>query len=273
MIAKLTCWVWMALSIPLLLQANAPQVTTIPPGVPLLEQVDWRRDFYAYDLGPRRQGLRPSCAVFAVVAALEFTASQKAKEPVSLSEEFLLWALMEKATDGIAEQNVAEGKDAGFSLPAVLEALQRRGIAKAEFMPNLVSGRLSAIDTPSLQALQDAAQRRNLSAEWITNQREISTGQIVQHLNQGHPVVVALKWPHENTMRHSPVLSQQQPRSDYVHAVTLVGYTTVDRDPRKIRFLFINSWGPRWGIGGYGWIYRDYLEENLLVALVVTPQW
>lgn len=49
------------------------------------------------------------------------------------------------------------------------------------------------------------------------------------------------------------------------HAITLIGY-----DDTRNAFLFINSWGPFWGLGGYGWISYDLINNHDLENYVMV---
>ncbi|MFM2004622.1 MAG: hypothetical protein RLZZ09_277 [Pseudomonadota bacterium] len=51
------------------------------------------------------------------------------------------------------------------------------------------------------------------------------------------------------------------------HAMVLVGYS----DPNQA-FKVINSWGPRWGEDGFGWISYDALEKRIDQAWVIKPR-
>lgn len=44
------------------------------------------------------------------------------------------------------------------------------------------------------------------------------------------------------------------------HAIAIVGYGPYNvAEPRKNYFKFINSWGPSWGDGGFGYLEEDYV--------------
>ena len=54
------------------------------------------------------------------------------------------------------------------------------------------------------------------------------------------------------------------------HAMTLVGY-----DERRQAFKVINSWGTRWGDGGFGWIgyeaYRQFVRQAYVMDVAAGP--
>lgn len=52
-------------------------------------------------------------------------------------------------------------------------------------------------------------------------------------------------------------------RREATHAVIAVGLGYLDSDAC---YLIRNSWGERWGAGGYSWLHEDYLEPRLRTA-------
>ena len=91
---------------------------------------------------------------------------------------------------------------------------------------------------------------------------------MIHVLNNDLPVVLALRWPHQNATQGG-LLSTQPPILDYAHAVTVVGYTCDTGKTGDVRFIFKNSWGPKWGASGYGYVDMQYLEKNLLGAAFI----
>jgi len=62
------------------------------------------------------------------------------------------------------------------------------------------------------------------------------------------------------------VLSEYDRADRGGHGVALVGYRTVGLSRQ---FLIHNSWGPKWGDGGYAWISEDGLRKHLLDAYLI----
>lgn len=235
------------------------------------QSVDLRPEFNDLNLHAKDQGRRPSCAVFAVVSALELENARAAGKPEKLSEEYLIWATRE--TLGIPNVNSPNydpnrDGDLGFTLIEVVQALRRYGVPEADAMPNTFGKGMAKIEPPDSALIQEARQRREVRATYVTGKsREAQIANIVQALNTGLPVVVGLGWPHEATLRAAPLLSQQIPQ--YGHAVTLVGYRNDKGKPDDTRFQFKNSWGPAWGINGHGWVTYEYLKKNLRSAVIL----
>jgi len=240
-----------------------------------LSPIDLREKFRALELVTKDQGRRPSCSVFAVVSALEYQNALVANSAEKLSEEYVIWAT--RRTLGLApgekrkvvETGDPEGSDAGFTLGEVLSALRGYGVPLQSEMPNTFGLGMEKIAAPADEVIAAARRRRQVFTHTIPGRdNDVKIQNILQVLNEGVPVVIGLRWPHWRTL-HQPLLSRQRALPGYSHAVTLVGYTVDDGRPDSLRFIFRNSWGARWGVGGYGFAERGYLLANLLEAVVV----
>lgn len=246
-----------------------------------MEAVDLRPQFRALELGTKNQGLRPSCAVFAVVSALEFQNAAAVGHPEKLSEEYLIWATRRTLGIGAGEKRTVEvaqdeetgepdTRDAGFTLQEVLAAVRAYGVPLQEEMPNTFGLAMERIPDPADEVLTAARTRRQVSTYVVPGvNTQVRIGNIIHALNEGVPVVVGLRWPHGRTLMRTALLSQQKPLENRAHAVTLVGYLSEDGSTEGIRFIFKNSWGIRWGTGGYGFVEIGYLQKHLLDAVVV----
>lgn len=90
--------------------------------------------------------------------------------------------------------------------------------------------------------------------------------QIALLLAEGEAVWVALAfdrqaWDWDSVK--SGYLPYYPPQDGLGHAVVLQGYRM---GPTGREFLFQNSWGPKWGLGGYLWIPDSMLRTHLLHA-------
>lgn len=240
-----------------------------------MREVDLRPRYRELELGTKSQGLRPSCAVFAVLSALEFQ-NATLGAPEQLSEEYLIWAT--RRTLGIPageKRLVADGdegdtRDAGFTLQEVLAAVRAYGVPLQKEMPNTFGVGMEKIPDPSEDVISTARTRRQVSTYSVPGvNNAVKISNIMHALNEGVPVVVGLRWPHWRSLAQAAVLSQQTPLERRYHAVTIVGYVSNNGQPSGLRFIFKNSWGIRWGTGGYGFVEIGYLERNLLDAVVV----
>ena len=83
-------------------------------------------------------------------------------------------------------------------------------------------------------------------------------------------VEITPEFEHPTETGEIAVPSITTPAGDY-HSVVAVGAAT---DPgRRVRRLLIrNSWGRRWGAGGYGWLPLEYLRAFAVQAAVIDYQ-
>jgi len=246
----------------------------------LQEEVDFREEMRAYGLYTDNQGLRPSCAVFAVTSALELVNARAKGQSEPLSEEYLIWATRETLGLNRAEepwqQTPTESRDAdtGFTLFEVVQALGSYGIPLQEDMPNTFGKGMGDIDRPDDDLIASARTRQKLRAYLVPGrERTVQLGNMIHALNGGLPVVLGMRWPPSRSLR-TPLLSEQTPREDYSHAVTLVGYRAKSDKLEDTVFIFRNSWGNDWGAGGYGFVTWGYLSRHLdgAVILDVIPE-
>jgi hypothetical protein len=241
-----------------------------------LAPVDLRPRFRELELGTKNQGLRPSCAVFAVVSALEFQNAAAVGHAEKLSEEYLIWATRRTLGLATGEKRRAslgteeeEARDAGFVLGEVLSAVRAYGVPLQSEMPNTYGVAMEKIPDPGEELVASARSRRDVSTYMVPGvNNDVKISNILHALNEGVPVVIGLRWPHWRSLR-APTLSQQPPVEGYSHAVTLVGYLCESGNREDLRFIFKNSWGVRWGAGGYGFAEIGYLRRHLLDAVVI----
>ncbi len=57
--------------------------------------------------------------------------------------------------------------------------------------------------------------------------------------------------------------------AEAIHAVVAVGYGHLDK---AASYLVRNSWGEKWGSGGYAWLHEEYLEPRLRLAGVFSQE-
>jgi hypothetical protein len=94
--------------------------------------------------------------------------------------------------------------------------------------------------------------------------------QIKGALAYGHPVIVGLRTTKAFFRLKQGEIYRYPDEFVGYHAVSLVGY-----DERRQAFKLINSWGQRWGDGGFGWINYDTLRAEApagyLMRVAVAP--
>jgi hypothetical protein len=248
----------------------------------LKERVDLRPRYRELGLWIKNQGMRPSCAVFAIVSSLEFQFAEMTGKSERLSEEYLLWAtykILNRKPRPIPEQLTSkdkipdnlENQDEGFLLSEVVTALRTYGVASRARMPNRVWADPDDIE-PDESIIQEARSTRRVAIHTIPGRdSEAIITNIIHALNAGVPVAIGLFWP-DFVSPQSGYLDRQVPIKDYGHAVTLVGYKSERGAIEDAVFTFKNSYGTEWGVDGYGTVTHRYLAENLNTAVVLEVQ-
>ena len=242
----------------------------------LQAEVDLRPKFFQLELGVKNQGRRPSCAIFAVVSALEYQNADLTGKVEKFSEEYLIWATRRSVrrvpVPGSPGGESAEDADEGFTLEEVVAALRAYGIPLQATMPDTFGRKISAIEDPPPAVVDEARRHQQVFVHPVPG-RDAATrlNNVVQALNAGIPVAVGMAWPNYRSLRNG-FLDRQRPQSGVGHAVTLVGYRAPDGRLETADFIFKNSYGVDWGQGGYGVASYRYLQENLQDAVVMELQ-
>jgi hypothetical protein len=241
-------------------------------------EVDLRPTFFKLELGVKNQGLRPSCAVFAIVSALEFQNAELTGKVEKYSEEYLLWAVRKSLRRPHPSQSLVPTDptgqtitDEGFTLSEVVAALRAYGIPLQSSMPNTFGSGIEDIGDPAPEVVREARVHQRVFVEPVPG-RDSPTllNNVIQVLNAGLPVAVGMNWPSAPVIKG--YLSTQTPPPDRGHAVTLVGYKVPNGRLDQAYFIFKNSWGPKWGQGGYGTVTYDYLSKYLTDAVLLEIQ-
>jgi len=245
---------------------QAPEIRT---------EVDLRPKFSELGLWVKSQGYRPSCAVFAIVSALEFQSAESNGTATRFSEEYLVWATRKSLHRAPLQQALVDnssddlrGGDAGFALEEVATALRTYGIPPLDVVPNRFSG---AVNEPTPEIIEQARNARHVVVNNIPG-REGATlvANVIHTLNAGIPVPVGMRWAMggQNWWR-SGYLNEQPAFEDKGHAVTIVGYKSPTGRIEDTVFTFKNSWGLEWGKNGYGFATYKYLSRNLHTAVLL----
>jgi hypothetical protein len=241
--------------------------------------VDLRPQFFALELGVKSQGRRPSCAIFAIVSALEFQNAEAVGHAEKLSEEYLIWAVRKTVRRAVLpgaavadEAETPEDRDEGFTLPEVVAAVRAYGIPLHASMPDTFGSKMAAITEPPPDVITEARTHQRVFIERVPG-RDTATrlSNILHVLNAGIPVPIGLAWPNYRSLRGG-YLNAQKPMEGIGHAVTLVGYKSASGRLEDTVFIFKNSYGPDWGQGGYGTVTYAYLSNYLQDAVLLEVQ-
>jgi hypothetical protein len=254
-------------------------------GVPpeLHASVDLRAKYLDLGLTVKNQGARPSCAVFAIVSALEFQNAELTGRPEKFSEEYLIWATCKTlnraprlsaeaaASIDVNDPDNAEVADEGFALSEVVTALRAYGIPLQSHLP-YTFGRDNKVADPPADVIEEARGHRRVSVFGLPGRdQKARLDNLLHALNEGVPVAVGLAWPAAPTVRNG-FLSAQRPLPSGGHAVTIVGYENKTGVLADTVFIFKNSWGMHWGVGGFGNATYAYLFNNLQDAAVLEVE-
>lgn len=239
-----------------------------PPKI--FAEVNMQPRFDRLGISAKNQGARPSCAVFALVSALEYQSADKEGPAPEFSEEYLIWATLKVLGKiGLSVPKSQEANiDIGFALGEVAEAVRAYGLAMADDLPYHFTLTDPRIIEPSPEVVERAKKRSPANGYYITGREPLAQiSNIVQVLDAGVPVVAGIKWPEQKAYNDNVVLDAQPAMENSGHAILLVGYRTKTGKLADMEFLFKNSYGDKWGDHGYGVVSYRYLLKYLQDAL------
>ncbi|MBI5853059.1 MAG: hypothetical protein HZB39_18775 [Planctomycetes bacterium] len=218
--------------------ALAAQAEVSAPVEPLPAAVDLRAEIDRLGIGPRSQGVRPTCSVFTVVSTLELALARVRGEGLRLSPEFANRA-----------KNLATGRvhDGGF-FHDILAGLAREGIVRENAMPyakRFDPEAKAAVDDETLAAEATALRAligKRLHVVWIKPWSEGTRG-----LSETQFEAV------RRTLANGLAVA-----TGMAHSRTLVGY----RDDKKVLgggvFLTLDS-----ALGRYGEVSYEFVRTEL----------
>ena len=197
----------------------------------------------------RHQGARSSCLIFAVTSAHEKLVSSASH----LCVEYLyLNAILRDPAPNIA---------VGTTMQAVAEALEMDGQPLETAWPYLSSQpTITSWIAPSPIGQVWKAKSRSTSKAFDDVTALLDAGRLVIL-----GLIITASFLRCDKSGHLPVLTPDPSRAG--HAVLAVGYGT---DTSNKRYLLVrNSWGLKWGEGGYGWLAETYITAQLAQAAVL----
>lgn len=196
---------------------------------------------------------RPTCVAFAVTAYHEYAHDvlkglKKASE-INLSEEFLYYHC--KQVDGSGPNST------GTTISAASASLATNGQSLESLCPYIVSCPPGVITPPNPKAFADGKLRRLLGLR----QLNLSLSSIRNCLMLSKPVIAVLEWFSNAyvTQLGRIEIPRTTERLLGRHAVLIV---ELEEEPRRGLCLmtFKNSWGTKWGDGGFGSFGLDYFN-------------
>lgn len=214
------------------------------PLAPLPEHVDLRPGCSPVE----DQGNLGSCTAQAIVGALEYLDRRDDHRYVNRSRLMLYYE--ERKREGTLDI------DSGAMIRTGVKAATKVGVCAETLWPYRISRYREA---PSKAAYADADKRRIAEYQRIT-----SLSAMRGALAAGFPVVFGFSvYESFESARVEATGLVPMPRGGEAllggHAVLAVGYD----DPSK-RVIFRNSYGPRWGMAGYGTLPYAYVTDRNL---------
>lgn len=211
--------------------------------------IDLRASFGA----ARDQGKRPTCLAF---AASDAHASLR-EGWVPLSCEYAFFQ---------AQRRAGRMPNTGALLPSTLEALRNDGQPEESGWPYLSATPADAASWAPPPEIGKLFGRNGTTAAH-------SIDHVIQELDRGRPVIVLTKLSRafyqpspQSVVDPAPT---EQPDPARRHAVIAVGHGRVDGQ-RTV--LVRNSWGPRWGNAGYGWLTERFLGPRIFAAATLLEE-
>jgi hypothetical protein len=263
-------------------QPAPPSQVPFKPSASIAPEVDLRPGIEKLGLNVRDQGSRGTCSVFATTFLIEYHAARTQKlDGLDLSEEYLNWA-----------KNQANKTDVdGGKFTDIIRGYQEFGMVPQSDMPNEATFTPKHPATPqkSLIAAGKSFSRFRFKfiKEW-NNQKGMSDSELEATkaaLKSGRPVATGIWWlaRFETVMVDQVPLVKEYPRSANKnsdasknpmfdgHSIDLVGFHEGKEFPGGGYFVFRNSFGPRFGHDGYGFLSFDYMRNYSNDAIVIQP--
>jgi len=202
---------------------------------------------------PRNQGQRPTCMAFAASDA--HAALRSPWAPLSCEYAFYQ-----------AQRRASRSPNKGALLSSMLEALRHDGQPEESGWPYLPSTPNDAASWSPPNNVGPLFGRAGLKSNHVVDR-------VIAELDQGRPVIVLMMLsraffnPSSEAVIHPATGEFPEPQRR--HAVIAVGHGKVD-SYRAI--LARNSWGPRWGHGGYGWLTEPFFGPRIFAAAVLMEE-
>jgi hypothetical protein len=252
------------------------------PTASLRPDVDLRPGIEKLGLTVKDQENRGTCSVFATTFLIEYQAARAQKaNGVDLSEEYLNWA-----------KNQANKTDFdGGKFSDIIRGYQQFGMVAQSDMPDRAIFDPKHPATPQRSTIAGGKAfprfRFAFIKEW-DNQNGMSNKELEATkaaLRSSRPVATGIWWLNRFetvTVDQVPLL-KEYPRSANKnkdaaknpmfdgHSIDLVGYHEGNEFPGGGYFVFRNSFGPRFGHAGYGFVSFDYIRNYANDAIVIQP--
>lgn len=198
---------------------------------------------------PKNQGGQPSCTAWAVGYAYKGYLEKRER----------MWEVNEYNNQFSPAYiyNQRKNRDSrGMSILEAIKITMDFGICSFSKMPY---NQFSSSQLPSNEAHREAKYFKSVQYSSITQPTGISyQGKLKAHLYAREPLVIAIPvYPDFNSISNeNPVYDEAVGTTESYHAIVLTGY-----DDELKAYKFINSWGTNWGLGEYGYIAYDFVDN------------
>ena len=165
-----------------------------------------------------------------------------------------------------AQRRAGRSPNEGAFLSSILDALREDGQPDESGWPYLATTPADmAAWTPPADVGPIFCRNGEASIHSLEN--------VIHELDQGRPVIVLLMLS-QPFYAPSPLAvvdpaPGEMPEPARRHAVIAVGHATVETQ-RAV--LIRNSWGPRWGDAGYGWLTERFLVPRIFAAATLLEE-
>lgn len=203
---------------------------------------------------PGNQGKQGSCVAWAVAyAAKSYQESLEHKWGVLNSNTIFSPSFVYNQING--------GKDDGATIGNAMNLVVNSGICTMSQMP---------YSENNYQSQPNAAQKKAAYPHKSDHYSiAVGTEAVKTLLSQQTPVVISTPvYPDlDNLSNINPIYDNTNGTSRGSHALCLVGY-----DDSKQAFKFINSWGTKWGLSGYGYISYNLFSSKSIFGYYMVDE-
>jgi hypothetical protein len=220
--------------------------------------------------GPIRKQGGPQCTAFAFTSALDHAFARWTGTPASLSV-MQVWARYHRKQErAAADSNVGDFLVSEADWPYDAKEANTWVPCHSNKKPDQVCGK--SPDDKRLTELEPKAVAELTQIEVVPlTQLEV----LREKIAGGQDVTVAIKLPSfalagDPGAKYIVGVSKDKPEAKPVgaHQILLSGYAMT---PNGNYYLVHNSWGTKWGDGGYAWLHEDLLKAYWADKLMVIP--
>ncbi|MDO4301955.1 MAG: GBS Bsp-like repeat-containing protein [Clostridia bacterium] len=151
---------------------------------------------------------------------------------------------------------INNGSDNGAYIFSALDLLKEQGVCTISSMPY---NTYNYTTKPNSSQIAEANEYKIYDYSYISANDSNKVDKIKNEINQNNPAIIGVEiYPDlDNLGSSNKIYDSISGNSRGGHALCLIGY-----DDSLNAFKFINSWGNRWGISGFGYISYSLIENS-----------